>query len=177
MTAVAIPFQVLADFDPNDLPPGPQGPAGPAGAGIVAQSDTDRLAAGATTASTSWAHTGHSVTITPGAATNKIHLRASGRVGHDGAGTIVYFTWFKNGSPDVDLTPIGFSFMDAARILDSGDAVRFDTGTLIDAPGVTAPVTYKLMWKVTNATAYFGKRYGDALMDVGGVIDWKETIA
>ena len=163
-----LPGTVYIDIDPSQIPPGPKGDPGPPGAGRLVQKIPVRTGSGQQTASTTWTTAGLSIAITPGSATNEIHLRASGRVGHSTSGTLVFFTWWRDeGGVFTDLTPAGEVGLDCVRPPSPDESLGFDLGVTVDTPNTTSAIAYHLMWKTTAPQAVIGARWSDNDMNVG----------
>lgn len=165
MTLVHVPGQIMIQIDPAALPPGPVGPAG----GAVRQHIAQYFPPGASTSSVAYVGTGCKIAIIP-QADAKVRVQASGQVSHASPEYIVHFAFARDG---VVLLPAGISGVSAVRCQSPDYAYPFHA-TLIDQPGVYAPLEYELVWRVHSGTAHMGKRPADATINVQTLVEIME---
>ena len=121
------------------------------GVGKVLQVVTSVFSSTASTSSTSYVTTGHSVTITPTSASNKIYLNLSGGSSwnNNDVNYNRYFTIYRN-STNLSTDGNGFENFYANTLFAGSHSISY-----LDSPNTTSATTYTIYYKVQAGTSWY----------------------
>lgn len=142
----------------QELPTGDTLPGAGGGGGGAIQAVQSVKTDTASVAFGSWADTGLTVTITLGAAANKVLLLGNLVVGQSSAGSILLVRFVRGSTTLAEAGAAGSRRQGhGVRYQESTSSMGSVAMTYSDAPGSTGPHTYKLQFFSANGTAYVNR--------------------